>query len=374
MTKRLLAFFIMVLLICAPIIGMAQGYTSIIDLREVIPERWMQTYETNWRTIVIDVEPIVPSVAEVPILKVSPDHHVPNTSVMGDDLEASLNSASALVNLNSKRFEQFSRDITDAQKKLDAKTISSEYYPPFDLNKIYAENTGLTLGDAIQVFKDAMTALGEEPEEWDYARPIRVLCNKTITQTGDYVTSGSYSLRLNQKLAGIPLYIRPYGKEQEMSLWTFLNYRIVTVDTYDMGWQKVKIDDVVVEDVPLCTFSTIQTAIEEEVYAGHLRKIFDLEFGYALFNEPDSTRGKIGSESTTYYAYPVWKIACLYNENAKQELQDNSDDGVNERSGKDFSTILFDAQTGEMLDHQTKQKGSGSYKGFISWGDIGGKQ
>lgn len=159
-----------------------------------------------------------------------------------------------------------------------------------------------------------------------------------------------------------------------MSLWTFLNYRIVTVDTYDMGWQKVKIDDVVVEDVPLCTFSTIQTAIEEEVYAGHLRKIFDLEFGYALFNEPDSTRGKIGSESTTYYAYPVWKIACLYNENAKQELQDNSDDGVNERSGKDFSTILFDAQTGEMLDHQTKQKGSGSYKGFISWGDIGGKQ
>ena len=180
-------------------------------------------------------------------------------------------------------------------------------------------------------------------------------------------------MRMNQKLCGIPLYIRPYNKEREMSLWTFISFGITSTELDSGGWQKVKVLESVAEDVPLCDFSMIKSALEEEINAGYLRKVFDLEFGYALFNDPETAHHKIGSEDRIYYAVPVWHLNCLYVENPKHELHDGSEWGVNERSGKDYYSILYNAQTAKKIDRQNTRKGSGNYQGFISWDDVGSR-
>lgn len=51
----------------------AESYTSIQQIAETTPERWTETYETEWRTIQVDAEIIVPDVEAFPIVNNSED-------------------------------------------------------------------------------------------------------------------------------------------------------------------------------------------------------------------------------------------------------------------------------------------------------------
>jgi hypothetical protein len=70
------------------------------------------------------------------------------------------------------------------------------------------------------------------------------------------------------------------------------------------------------EDVPLCPLNKVEAAVAAEIDAGHIRKVYELQFGYALYNEPGVFRESMGEPCPTtpcvYYQQPVWLINSLY--------------------------------------------------------------
>ena len=126
----------------------------------------------------------------------------------------------------------------------------------------------------------------------------------------------------------------------------------------------IKPDEKLVNEVPLCSFDTVIKAVEDEINAGHIRKVFQLDLGYALYDDPEYTK-PVGAAGH-YYAVPAWRLNCLYVPNAKKELPERDAD-VFECDTLESATILVNAQTGAMLDFMRTDKQRAAYPGFISW-------
>lgn len=374
--KEVIALALALALLLVPLIGLSEGYVSIEVIGKQSLERWTQSYETNWRTIEVDVQPRLPDVEKIPILKVSPDLSIPNVSILGDEWEYSVDVVGGIHISNDKG--EASAYLSRIEKEENGKTVSSHFYAPYDTNRIYAENLDVSLGQVLDELDEYLASMGLSSSEWDFSQPEDVLCNKLIDETGEFLSPGMYYIMLNQSLNGIPLYNRSCSREQEMSWDLILLFTRYTSEAMSTVWRKVKIKDVLAEDVPLCDFSIIKDAIETEINAGHIRKIFDVELGYTLFNEPGSEYGVPRDKSklpeAIYYAVPVWRVNCYYVESEKKELRDYSGLDVPERTVSEYYSIMFDAQTGSMLNQFNTRKGDGEYKGFISWEDIGEKE
>ncbi len=376
--KRIFAMTLLACFALLPLVGKAQTYISILEMNEHPPERWAQVYETKWRTVEIDVQPIVPLVENIPILKVTPDMEVPDISPLGEGWTSKQNEEFGIfyASLN----EGGDPELRYAEKRLGGVITSTHYFPPYNTDRVYAENNDITLGTAIDQLKSTLTAIGEDPEDWWYNRPKDVLCNKIVKKkTGEHLLPGEYGISLDQQLSGIPLlccYVNQTVKrslKEEVGFNAGFLYSIRTPEAISMGWSKVKITEILCDDIPLCDFSSIQAALEKEINAGHIRKIFDIDLGYALYNEPGAVRGPDHPRGAIYYAVPVWRVNCYYIENAKKGIRDYTGMDVPERAVAEYMTLLVNAQTGKLIDRADKRKDAGAYKGFISWDKAGGK-
>lgn len=359
-------------------------YVSVTQLKEQLPARWTQTYETKWRTVEIDVQPTVPEVDEVPILKITPDFDHPDPSLFGEGWELDWRQSSFCATLNGGG----ERGVVEAQKKQGG-TTTTDHYPPFDMNRAYAENNALTLGEALDYAKNILAGVFEDPETWDFERVYdRMMCNKTVKKkTGEFLFAGTYlSIPLKQKMRGIPI-LAHSSQGVEIEDARLLNnigpiyeprffFNIRSAEELYISWDKAKIIEAIVADIPLCDFSIVQASLEEEIHAGHIRKIFDIDFGYALYNDPGANRtgGDKESEPQQFYTVPAWRVNCYYLESGKKEMRDYSKWDVPERSEIEYKTVLVNAQTGKVMDRADHSKGCTDYRGFISWEEIDGKE
>ncbi len=371
--KRICVTTLMICLLLLPPAVHAQGYISISEMTQQPPERWVQAYETPWRTIDIDVQPVVPVADTLPILKVVPDFRPLDVSGLGEGWsrrEANERSTFGAY-LNKDRSPRRESD----------NTTTTNYYPPFDMNTAYSKNNDMTLGDVILHLRGILTAMGEDREQWQYSQPNRIFINATINlKTGEPMYADSYTVFLNQMLRGIPLLCHvlegvAQPKDQEMISHTGLSFTITTPDLLSLGGKQVKVISLLADDVPLCDFSKIKTAIEKQIQAGHVRKIFDVELGYALYNEPNIYRkpGAVWLQTAAFYAVPVWRVNCYYIEDAKGKLRDYTGTGVPQRAEIEYIALIINAQTGVVMDRDDNHKGCGDFTGFVSWEDVGGK-
>ncbi len=379
--RRICVITLLVCLVLLPLAGKAQtymkaqAYYTIGELRESIPERWTQTYETKWRKVSIDVQPTLPQVDKLPILKVIPDFRPLDISGLGEGWSR--------WEVNDRAtFAAFQNDLDQEERDAKGETTTTNYYPPFDMSASYAQNNDLTLNDVLNHLMRIMDAMGEDQGQWQYDRPTRIFVNTTVSRTtGKPLLPGSYSVSLHQKLQGVPVLCHALNgvdspKDQEMWFHAGLTFQIRTPESVSLGGKEVTVKEVLADDVPLCDFSKVKSAIEEEIQAGHIRKIFDVELGYALYNEPGVSR-KPGLEwlhTAMFYAVPVWQVNCYYVENGQKELRDYKDLDVPERAAMEYKTLIVNAQTGVAMDRSDNRKGCGDYLGFISWEEVGGKQ
>ena len=105
-------------------------------------------------------------------------------------------------------------------------------------------------------------------------------------------------------------------------------------------------------------------------------KIYEIELGYVLYNEPDRFRtAKPGKDraaeghTARYYARPMWQVTCLYKDTATEKLRGTPSDSDDERNTLDYYRLLIDAQTGGVIRKSNAQDRC-EYKGFISWDDL----
>ena len=126
-------------------------------------------------------------------------------------------------------------------------------------------------------------------------------------------------------------------------------------------------EDVLSEDIPLCSLEKVIQSIEQKIQSGHIQNVVALRFGYSIYNDPtiEKVEQFSGYDANCYYLVPSWVMECAFVENPKKDYQSYWE------SKNRMMTI--NAQTGEMLDYfdrSYKGYGDARYKGFIPWDKV----
>ena len=382
--KRVMCLLIALLMMIS--VANAEEWVSIEELRVQTPSRWIKTYETKWRTIVIDAEINIPQVNKMPIVNIKGGAEEP-TFTAADIGWDSLRFRGAYMLL-------IGRDSPDYPKKLNGVRLGSPYaegnwYSDFAPENQYVPLDDITFGEITERAKAALRSMGYEPEHFLLEKPVRVWAHH-ICEYGktDDVLPGYIIMEFLPKVEGIPVLSHVQEsvrgdsstKLDDAEFWqpvtSSLTYNGYLGDLTSMHLVPLKVQEVIVEDVPLLAFDEIIASIEGEINAGHVRKIYEIELGYVLYNEPgefhtvESGKNRSAEGHTArYYARPMWQVTCLYKDTATGKLQEKPDDSDDERNSLDYYQMLIDAQTGEVV-RRTNVQDRCEYKGFVSWDEA----
>ena len=306
----------------------AEDWFSIANMP--VPDRWTATYDTSWRTITVDVQPTVPDVEEISILQVRPAYWIPQP-----DGETAWSAKDIHFDKGGDAFEltcgDFGKEYDSVRGKKDVVDHSCYVYGPFDANTCYAPKNSLTHGQMLSHFDSILTETAAWKPTFDtqHIQSIRIKTYKN-KKTGEVLLPAYMDVTLPQALEGVPLWghvITSVDEHQDNELFYDANvsFTMLNAGTYQMVGRVVKPDTVLSADVPLCSFEKVQEALEPEIEAGHIRRIYSVDLGYALYNEPGvtCTPGREWIKSAMFYVKPVWRCVCIYEEKTSKNLSDN---------------------------------------------------
>ncbi len=342
----------------------AANMLSIRQLNEQAPQRWTECYQTRWQEICIDVLPSLPNTDTLPILKVIPDLSAPDL--------AHIASIWAGETRDRGTFNIYQVDPPQRDRKAEENAKTYIYFPPFENTDYH----GLTFADLMAEAEDRIMSINHG--EWRVSPPLSLSINIPSVEQASNFHWLSCSLLFLQELRHIPVLTHALSGVDDSRdglpfYKPFLTYQADPSGYARMGGRKVKISEVLSEDVPLLDFSLIRAAIEKEIAEGRIRKVFDVELGYALYNDPGATReqGTAWMKESVFYTLPVWAVNCYYIENGEKQMRDYTGRDVPERSAIEYKTVIINAQTGKVMDRADNRPITAEYHGFISWDDVG---
>lgn len=383
--KRLIAFLLVLAL--TPICALAESdYVTLPELRAQAPERWTQTYETKWRTVEIDAPILLPDIDTVPIVQVARDmSQLPLTAEESGWDNAEKDERGLLLDNNGRKVPRSvdgKRINSDAEQKGD-------WYGDFAPENTYVPMSDIPYGEICDMLRKELVRFGYEADSFAVERPFRIWSQHWYYYGYKKdALPGHIMLEAPQVIHGLPILTHIWDVVRSHNGETGATYRndeyweqfglSAGYDAYDAALSHLFIraatpTDVLAEDVPLCPLDTVKTAIEGEIEAGHIRKLFEVKLGYVVYNEPGVYRAKqdepIPYEALRYYLKPVWQVNCLYVDSATGQLRELPGDIYDERNSLDYRQLLVDAQTGALMTESQAQDRC-EYKGFIAWEDV----
>ena len=401
--KRFTAFLTVLMLLTVITSGMAEGeYLTIQQLREQTAERWTQIYTTKWRDVAIDAAIVVPDVEQVPVMLIAGGVKAPvlTAEETGWD-QAEVRDNYSLI---------LSNQSTEYPKSVDGKRINQDqeargtWSGNIDPNKAYVPMSEIPFGEICDLADEALLKLGYDPQEYTYRTPYHMWAQHMFYYGYKKdALPGSLFFQCYQKLNGIPLlshiqravidHRNGESRADEYSEFpeTHLGYSGYSEQLSHIFLWRGEPVEVLAQDVPLCSFDKVMAVIEPEIAGGHIRKIFEIELGYVMFNEPDAyhqqkgdvvegrnTHEELGNQklvrqaersAARYYVKPMWRVNCLWVDSANGSLRDISSYTDDERNTLDYCQLLIDAQTGELVV-ESQAYDRCEFKGFISWDEV----
>ena len=157
-----------------------------------------------------------------------------------------------------------------------------------------------------------------------------------------------------------------------------LRFALRAPDEFTIFIDTVKEVEMLADDIPLCSLEQVIKNLEGAIKSGFIRKVFDLQFGFALYNDPNFPKGSRSTEDAEcYYAVPSWVAHCIFIDNPKADYSFDAtspdDPNRHEELAAEYKTVVINAQTGKLLDRFDKSKdgwGDADYQGFVSWEDV----
>ena len=364
MKKWTIMFFTVLFLFAA--VGCAQEYYTIDQLREQAAEGWHTVYEAYGRKIVADIDITIPDVEQVPVEKLEFARRETQVTEKETGLEFYIRPEGNIFGFNTPDFIE---PISGKIEKKNEICIGN----PNEWERMYAEGNELTLSDIVNVIKDALSVMKLDYKNWDLNHPYEL---RTFSfrdpSTKEVVAPGEYMVYFHQMVNEIPLLNHAgatYKQRTRGNATIRLDASVINEKMYDIVIPSVKTTEKLADDVPLCSLSKVISAIEKEIEAGHIRKIYDLEFGYVFYEDPDYVTKT--TQTDHFYAIPVWQLNCLYMSNRQKELPEyGGDEAWNERDSTEYSSLVINAQTGEMQEFMSQAEDRAEYKGFISWDKV----
>lgn len=346
--KRILCTIAAALLLASA--AMAEEYQSIADMP--VPERWTAEYQSGRRTVTVDIQPTIPDAEAMPVLKTVPAFWLPE----------------------AKEGAAWSANVTgynDAFHLMTENVFTTSHlglmYPPFEEDAPLIDDAELTLAR----LRSKVEAIFSEMEGESYGYDV-----SHIDYLNPHKAKGGPAVLMNffQTLRGVPLWNHAINSithwpDNDLSYWPGYTLTMQDGDSYELSGRTVRETAVLAQDVPLCSFEQVKDAIEKELEAGHIRAVYAVDLGYALFNEPGVTR-RPGTEwilSAEFYAVPVWRVVCIYTSDSGKKLDHVF---ANPATSLYYKSLFINAQTGELLDPDQSRNGCADYSGFIAWEDV----
>ena len=367
----------------------AQEYQTVSQLRESVPARWTTTIETKWRDVAIDAEIVTPDVEAIPVVKVGYDlHPSPLTPEESGWVEVndSYETGSLILYMTDDTGKP-PRKING--RKVNRDPVSKEnWYGGFDPNQTYIPLSDIRFSEIQDLIRDELVKFGYPPEDFDLETPERMwLQHWYFAGTKEDAAPAEILMNLYTKLNGITVYghildaVRNTRGERARkdgfwdSMTTTVAYEGV-IDRLSLLFISHLLPvETLAEDVPLCSFDTIQKSLEQEIKKGRVRKIYEISLGYVLYCEPGAYHewGQKADYSSIFYdVKPMWRVNCLKASGAQKELEEAYSDGTvtdDERNTVAYTQFLVDAQTGEIIG-QSDAADRSMFPGFLSWEDV----
>ena len=362
----------------------AQEYQTVSQLRESVPARWTTTIETKWRDVAIDAEIVTPDVEAIPGVKVGYDlHPSPLTPEESGWVEVndSYETGSLILYMTDDTGKP-PRKING--RKVNRDPVSKEnWYGGFDPNQTYIPLSDIRFSEIQDLIRDELVKFGYPPEDFDLETPERMwLQHWYFAGTKEDAAPAEILMNLYTKLNGITVYghildaVRNTRGERARkdgfwdSMTTTVAYEGV-IDRLSLLFISHLLPvETLAEDVPLCSFDTIQKSLEQEIKKGRVRKIYEISLGYVLYCEPGAYHewGQKADYSSIFYdVKPMWRVNCLKASGAQKELEESDED--DERNSVAYTQMLVDAQTGEIIG-QSDAADRSMFPGFLSWEDV----
>ena len=188
----------------------AEEYQSIANM--TAPERWTAEYQAGKNTVTVDIQPTLPDVDELPVLKVVPSFWQPQAK------------AGAAWSLVTERVAEGAFHLwTENVYTVEALGF---VYGPFDENTAYIKNSDLTLGQVKAKVADIFAAM--ENADAEYTTDYIHYLNPHTSKTGY-----AYIVSFHQKLAGAPLWghaIDSVNKSADNDLWFYPHFTLTIQD------------------------------------------------------------------------------------------------------------------------------------------------
>jgi hypothetical protein len=387
-----MAMILLVFTILAPLGSLAQSeYLNIAQLREQTPANWTQRYETKWRTVEIDAAVNVPDVDTVPIVKVAYDVHTTGPTAEESGWEEIEYRPDALNLYNGWKQAPKSVDGKRVNQDAEAREVWRSGFTP---ESKYVPMSDITYGEICDLINKNLSAFGYAPDQFDVETPIRLGAqNWFFFGEKKDALPGHILLDARQKVNGLPIFehilsrVVDYdmGPLREDELWAhfalYAGYEGYSQELSHLYVRSVKTVETLAEDVPLCAFDKVIAAIEPEIKAGHIRKIYEVELGYVAYNDPDSQFSLSGRDadfqakydaalgSANFYLRPMWQVNCLWVNSPGKDLRETASYTMDERNTLDYYRLLVDAQTGELVQPSSAHDRC-EFKGFIPWDEV----
>lgn len=398
--KRFTALFIACLLLAGITACLAEGsHVSIQELQTQAPKRWTQTYKTKWRDVAIDAEILLPDVEQVPVMLIAGGVDEPSLTAEEagwDEIESRENYLLLLMNEDAK----YPKSVDGKRVNQNQETRGS-WSGHIEEDERYVPMSDITFGEICDLADEALTKLGYDPQEFTYRTPYHMDAQHLFYYGYKRdALPGSLLFQCYQKLCGIPLLthiqtavidhkhgesrVDEYSEFPESSL-CYSGYGEKL--SHIFLW-RAKPVEVFAQDVPLCPFDRVIAALEPEIENGHIRRIFEIELGYVMYNQPgvyhQQKEAMVEERNTSderksaklvrmeeraasrYYVKPMWRVNCLWVESPRGKLRETASYTDDERNTLDYYQLLIDAQTGELVVESQAQERC-EFKGFLSW-------
>lgn len=366
------------MLFLCPIRCLAQTYFTLPEIREQTSSGWHTTYfDAFGRTIPVDVDIEVFGADVAPVLKVKPSHYPLNTDLFEEGTECLDSSGITIYRNNPADF------IFQAKSNEQPLTVYRSYGERVDMNALYMPEYGTIC--TVQQMVDRLCAIlacqGIPTDDYVYDRPkdFSVRC-KVRKDTGEVVEAAICLAHFWQKIRDLPI-LTHAGNAFVNVGWPVFVPQIVfgmrKEDEYQIAVQSVDETEVLAQDIPLCSFEQVKRNMQTLIESGHIRRVFNIRFGYVVYNDPHRAKDARSTFELDYYLVPSWVVNCIYMDSPKEELVYHGlpeDELVlDETNTPKYCTLIINAQTGEPLDRYDKsQKGKGNadFSSFISWGAV----
>ena len=356
--KKIISLLVALFTCLVPLLAPAEGLP--VPFSQTV--RWNQTYEAHGREIRVDLEVGVPDVLEADILTA----RVGNSSLSEEQLAryAAMEKTFNFGANNSYEFLGMGVNnpftILPGQKGDRSKTWMLDLTNA-DPNVAYAENNPVTLGEAWDIFlSEVAYCYGEEIaqqlvlDEVDMQDRIKVY-NKKKNEYGEPLREyGTYQFIALQSFHGIPLLCHvvsafsSYIRGEHLRLNTALIGIIANEESFHFRFALMKEEDVVAENIPLCSVEDAIASFEEYITQGRIRNIYSVKLVYTLWND--------SNDKELFYLIPCWVADCDYYSSAKEKDIKMDADIEHYRDKGCYHRIMVNAITGKIIDPEDKSK------------------